>query len=61
MRSKFKLGMTVPNDYVHVFVVKRESVCASGGGGAERERESQAGSTFSAEPDSGLNIMTQRS
>ena len=43
---------------VFVFCFFRESVRA---GGAEGERESQAGSMLSAEPDTGLDLMTLRS
>ena len=51
--------------FTYLFLL-RESVCASGDGDSaegEREREikSQAGSTLSAEPSWGLDLMTMRS
>ena len=50
---------------VYLFTLRereRESTLVSKGGTeGEGERESQAGSTLSTEPDMGLNLMTGRS
>ena len=40
------------------FFFEKEGECVSEGGVAERERESQAGSTLSVLPNTGLNPMT---
>ena len=54
----------LPNSYlfflkkIYLFILKREGEC---GGGAEGERESQADSTLSTEPDMGLGLTTLRS
>ena len=44
--------------FLKIYVIERESVCKQGEG--KRERESQADSPLSVEPDVGLDLRTLR-
>lgn len=46
--------------FVYLFIYLRFIYLFERRGGTERERESQAEPTLSAEPDMGLNLMTLR-
>ena len=51
------MGLVEENVYCYLSIY----LFLRGGGGAERGRESQAGSTLSKEPNVGLDLLTVRS
>lgn len=64
MQHFYGLGIQVVTSFIHSFIYlrKRESTCVSWGEGQrKREREPQASSVLSMEPDMRLNPMTGRS
>ena len=44
-----------------LFLERQHTLMSASRGGAEREKESYAGPTISAEPDEGLELMTVKS